>query len=329
MLELESGGSPDAKVDTDCNEGGRGRCSGVPNWNPTSESASPPPPPPLCSRSAEKLTRRADSGRPVGVVAPVSLPPDAAQRLRGGGCNDIALSESPLLALSRSFPAADEPCSATAETHAPSGRAGSWMVRRSMRRPSSAGPANGNGAVGAANVRALWTVCTDCVSDVPTRSMLSRLLPRFANDSSSWSMVRSELMDVAREAARGRPPLKRPLSADTALVGEAGTPCERTECDETEDAYASGGGLAPFLNVVRVGEIALARFCVRMDIITSMSPRGSLFPSESGGIRPARTVLYVRRQSKRLDKTEHTHRCPRIACFIFVIHRCASAGSAI
>ena len=140
-------------------------------------------------------------------------------------------------------------------------------------------------------MRALWTVCTDCVSGVPARSMLSRLLPRFANDSSSRSMVRSELIDVARDAARGRAPLKRPLRAETALVGEAGTPCERTECDDTEDAYASGGGLALFLNVVLVGEIALASVCVRMDIITSMSPRGSLFPSENGGMRPARTVL--------------------------------------
>lgn len=123
VLELDNGGSPDANVDTDCNEGARGRCSGVPNWKPASESASPPPP--LCSRSAEKLTRRADSGRPVGVVVPASLAPEAAQRLRGGGCNDIALSESPLLDLSRSFPAVDELCSAIADTHAPSGRAGS------------------------------------------------------------------------------------------------------------------------------------------------------------------------------------------------------------
>lgn len=116
VLELD-GCSPDASVDTDRSDGARERCSGVPNEKPTSPppTASPPAPASVLffrSRSAVKLTRRADSARGVFVPASetssisiwlranaVSLMPDI-QRLRGGGCRDIAPAESPLVALS-------------------------------------------------------------------------------------------------------------------------------------------------------------------------------------------------------------------------------------
>lgn len=98
--------SPDPYVDTDCSDGARGRCSGVPNWNPFSESA--------CLsvdtrsvdvREAVKLTRRTESALGVSDVACSRLPvsacpnPDDVHRLRGGGCNDIAPSKNPLFDL--------------------------------------------------------------------------------------------------------------------------------------------------------------------------------------------------------------------------------------
>jgi hypothetical protein len=112
-------------------------------------------------------------------------------------------------------------------------------------------------------------------------------------------------MDAAREADLGLPEFaNNPFNAETAPVGDAGLEtvvCERAECEEMDEASLGfesvgekGTGLMVSLDLeVELGAAAaeVTSPWARIESITSMSPRGSLFPSVCAGIKPARTVL--------------------------------------
>ena len=75
--------------------------------------------------------------------------------------------------------------------------------------------------------------------------MLNRLFPLLAKDSSR-SRCLSDSMDVARDADLGRDAVKRPFSAETALVDEPGGFPEDfnefTDRDEREEFSKAGVG---------------------------------------------------------------------------------------
>lgn len=112
-------------------------------------------------------------------------------------------------------------------------------------------------------------------------------------------------MDAAREADLGLPEFaNNPFNAETALVGDAGLEtvvCERAEREEMDEASLGlesvaekGRGLIVSLDLeVELGTAGaeVTSPWARIESITSMSPRGSLFPSVCAGIKPARTVL--------------------------------------